>query len=161
MKRQIAKLTWHSARVTLLNAAVHGKKSSEAIALQANWTAPGAMVLKYTRDRRTVPLEMVNELVAELKGDWVPTGDLVECDSEILPVDPVPAFFMKIPKATRSNFKLELLKWHVSKSDDPTKTQCGISTAECEPMGSVLPGIEVLCTKCSSKRQDLTEEFVA
>ena len=161
LKRHILRLSWHSARVTLLNAAVHAKKSSEAIALQANWTAPGAMVLKYTRDKRSIPLEMVNELVAELKGSWIPAGDVVECDSELLPPDPIPAFFLKIPKATRSTFKIEMLRWHVSKLDDPTKTQCGIATSECEPMGSVLPDIDVLCTKCAAKRADLTEAFVA
>ena len=42
----IEKVTWHSFRVTLLNWALHKGKTSEAIALQANWSEPGPLVLK-------------------------------------------------------------------------------------------------------------------
>ena len=48
-------LTAHSCRVTLLDAAVHAGRSTEEIGLQANWKNPGPLVLKYTRDRSSVP----------------------------------------------------------------------------------------------------------
>ena len=39
-------LTGHSARVTMLDAAVHAGRSTEEIGLQANWKNPGPLVLK-------------------------------------------------------------------------------------------------------------------
>ena len=48
-------ITAHSARVTLLDAAVHAGRSTEEIGLQANWKNPGPLVLKYTRNRTSVP----------------------------------------------------------------------------------------------------------
>ena len=154
LKDQISKLTWHSARVTLLNAAVHGKKDASAIAVQANW-ADTTLVLKYARDRRTVSLAMVNELVAEMRGGWTPQGDPVDYEEDLFLDDDVPKFFTKIPKATRANFKVELLKWHVSHRDDLTKTQCGIPLVECDPMGTLLAHVGVLCNRCLSSRPEL------
>ena len=49
--REMAELTAHSCRVTLLDAAVHAGRSTEEIGLQANWKNPGPLVLKYTRNR--------------------------------------------------------------------------------------------------------------
>ena len=42
----VNKLTAHSARVTMLDAAVHAGRSTEEIGLQANWKNPGPLVLK-------------------------------------------------------------------------------------------------------------------
>ena len=45
----VLRLSAHSCRVTLLDAAVHAGRSTEEIGLQANWKDPGPLVLKYTR----------------------------------------------------------------------------------------------------------------
>ena len=58
----LSSLTAHSARVTLLDAAVHAGRSTEEIGLQANWNNPGPLVLKYTRNRTSVPAQMVRQL---------------------------------------------------------------------------------------------------
>lgn len=71
---QINKLTMHSRRVTLLDAAVHAGRSTEEIGLQANWKNPGPMVLKYTRNRSSVPAQMVKQLVQELVQDFQPAS---------------------------------------------------------------------------------------
>ena len=119
------------------------------------------MVLKYIRNRREVPLSMVNELVQELRQAWKPAGDPVEVDDEdLVPVDPVPMFYQKFPKVTRASFKLEMLKFHVSHSSDCTKTQCGLAAAECEPAGSSLPEAvdrAMFCNKCALARPELFE----
>ena len=64
--RQILTLTVHSARVTMLDAAVHAGRSTEEIGLQANWKNPGPLVLKYTRKRWDVPARMIHQLVQDL-----------------------------------------------------------------------------------------------
>ena len=46
---QVTHLTWHSARVTMLDQAVHFDRSAQEIGVQANWKNPGPLVLKYTR----------------------------------------------------------------------------------------------------------------
>ncbi|CAL1136344.1 unnamed protein product [Cladocopium goreaui] len=55
-----------SARVTLLDAAVHAGRSTEEIGLQANWKNPDPLLLKYTRNRTSVPAQMVQQLVKDM-----------------------------------------------------------------------------------------------
>ena len=62
----INKITAHSARVTMLDAAVHAGRSTEEIGLQANWKNPGPLVLKYTRNRSSIPAQMVQQLVKDM-----------------------------------------------------------------------------------------------
>ena len=64
---KIKTFTMHSPRVTMLDAAVHQGRTPQEIGLQANWKDPGPMVLKYTRDRSTIPAVMMQQLVADLK----------------------------------------------------------------------------------------------
>ena len=59
-------LTAHSARVTMLDAAVHAGRSTEEIGLQANWKNPGPLVLKYTRNRTNIPAQMIQQLVKDM-----------------------------------------------------------------------------------------------
>ena len=40
LEQQLMQITAHSARVTLLDAAVHAGRSAEEIGLQANWKTP-------------------------------------------------------------------------------------------------------------------------
>ena len=76
----ISSLTAHSARVTLLDAAVHARRSTEEIGLQANWKNPAPMVLKYTRNRSSVPAEMVQQLVKEMAQKLHPSESTDEVD---------------------------------------------------------------------------------
>lgn len=59
LESKVLQLTAHSARVTMLDAAVHAGRSTEEIGLQANWKNPGPLVLKYTRNRSVIPAKMV------------------------------------------------------------------------------------------------------
>ena len=68
-------LTAHSCRVTLPDAAVHAGRSTEEIGLQANWKDPGSLVLKYTRNRSSVPATMIKQLVRELVQEQHPTAE--------------------------------------------------------------------------------------
>ncbi len=79
----INKLTAHSCRVTLLDAAVHAGRTTEEIGLQANWKNPGPLVLKYTRNRSQVPAIMVKQLVQDLVSKKHPRKD----DREVSLVD--------------------------------------------------------------------------
>ena len=45
---------------------MHAGRSTEEIGLQANWKDPGPLVLKYTRNRTSVPATMIKQLVREL-----------------------------------------------------------------------------------------------
>jgi len=152
----IERVTWHSFRVTLLNLALHKGKHSEAIALQANWSEPGPLVQKYARNRREVPLKMVNELVKELRSEWVPSGDPVDFeDEELLPPEDPIMFFAKFPAVCRATFKIEALKFHVSSVLDESSTACGRrKPSECEAMGSALPRESALCGACARSRPE-------
>ena len=98
----ITALTWHSCRVTLLNAAVHAGVEALPISMQANH-ANTDLVLKYTRDRRTVPLKMVGQLLQDLRAGWTPTtatgsSSAAEEDhfSDDDEEDQAPVFYVKI-----------------------------------------------------------------
>ena len=74
LSRIIQQTTWHSLRVTLLNAAVHAGVEALPISMQANH-ANTDLVVKYTRDRRQVPLQMAGKLLGDLRRSWQPSGD--------------------------------------------------------------------------------------
>ena len=155
----IAKITWHSFRVTLLNLALRKGKHSEAIALQANWSQPGALVLKYARNKREVPLNMVCELVNELRKDWTLAGDPVKFDDEIIPADEPLMFYAKFPTVDRSSFKIESLKYHVRSLVNEERTACGKhDLSSCEAVGSVLPHESALRGACARSRPELRQE---
>ena len=78
-------LTAHSARVTMLDAAVHAGRSTEEIGLQANWKNPGPLVLKYTRNRSAIPAKMVQQLVKDMFTQEHPVE--VSDDAELDAVD--------------------------------------------------------------------------
>ena len=68
----ITNLSWHSARVTMLDQAVHFDRSAQEIGVQANWKNPGPLVLKYTRSRSSLPAKMIKELVQEISREFTP-----------------------------------------------------------------------------------------
>lgn len=146
-------LTAHSCRVTMLDAAVHAGRSAQEIGLQANWKDPGPLVLKYTRNRSSVPALMIKELVKDLVREEHPVqedkdtvlddaADLELCDTE---------FFVK--KAAGKYYEY---KFHATAVGSNDTLACGkFEVAECASVGSVLPDVSVLCKACAKARPDL------
>ena len=151
-------LTAHSCRVTLLDAAVHAGRSTEEIGLQANWKNPGPLVLKYTRNRSSVPATMIKQLVQDLAQAKHP---VVEDDSTVL--DDVQdtdlagmEFFVKA--STRgSSYDY---KYHAVSMDDESVTACRkFVIDECSSVGDFLPDLSVFCKGCARQRQDICRFF--
>ena len=155
---QVNKLSAHSARVTLLDAAVHAGRSAEEIGLQANWKDPGPLILKYTRNRSSVPAKMVQQLVQDMLAQEHPVqeSDDVMLDApDIFNID-TPEFFLKNP-APGSYYDY---RYHCSNSDDPARVACNkFALDECSSMGTVLPDLSVLCKACARARPDVVQAF--
>eukprot|EP00435_Cladocopium_sp_Y103_P026591 s1365_g6.t1 len=154
LEQQILKLTAHSARVTMLDAAVHAGRSTEEIGLQANWKNPGPLVLKYTRNRSAIPAKMVQQLVQDMLVQCHPveTDDTVELDVvDRSALDQV-HFYVKTDGA-RSSYDY---RYHCSSAEDDTVLACGrVSIEECTDVGSFLPDPSVLCKHCARARPDV------
>ena len=151
----VSKLTVHSCRVTLLDAAVHAGRSTEEIGLQANWKNPGPMVLKYTRNRSSVPATMIKQLVRELVQESHPVvedAQTILTDSADQDLDNL-EFFMKNPAAgTYYDYK-----FHAPSLDDCSLTACKrFSIDECQSVGDILPDLSVLCKACSRARPEIS-----
>ncbi|CAE7358804.1 unnamed protein product [Symbiodinium natans] len=151
---EILLLTWHSARVTLLDQAVQQGKQPDAIGLQANWKNPGPLVLKYARARTSVPANMIKEIVQEYRQACVPRcireDDLVDDGIEVEPS--IVGFFMKTPKKG-SSYEYKI---HVCAADDLNAIACGRTTAaDCEHIGDLLPDVTLLCKHCARERPDV------
>lgn len=150
----IAKLTAHSCRVTLLDAAVHAGRTTEEIGLQANWKNPGPLVLKYTRNRSQVPAMMVKQLVQDLVVQKHPVQDsqdveLVDISERDLNGE---EFFVKVP-ANERNYEY---KFHAVALHDSSVLACGrFAIADCSKVGNTLPDLSILCKACSRSRPDL------
>ena len=154
----IPSLTAHSARVTLLDAAVHAGRTTEEIGLQANWKNPGPLVLKYTRNRSDVPAKMVQQLVRDLLNQDHPvqeSEDVLLDEPEALLMD-APEFFLKQP-APGSYYDY---KFHCSSKEDEDLVACKkLSIAECCSMGSTLPDLTVFCKACSRARPEIAQSY--
>ena len=155
---EINKLTAHSARVTLLDAAVHAGRSTEEIGLQANWKNPGPLVLKYTRNRSSVPALMVQQLVRDMTRSEHPVQeapDVIFDDPEekMLQSD---QFFLKQPApGTYYDYR-----FHCSQLEDPDKVACNkFSLSDCIPMGNQLPDLSVFCKACARARPDVVRAY--
>ncbi len=140
-------LTAHSCRVTLLDAAVHAGRSTEEIGLQANWKNPGPLVLKYTRNRSSVPATTIKQLVRELVQEQHPTVEdehtlLVDAaDSDLDHVE----FFTKI-QGGKSSYDY---KFHTTALGDPSSIACNkLDMSDCTSVGNVLPDLSVFCKAC-------------
>lgn len=150
----ISKLTSHSCRVTLLDAAVHAGRSTEEIGLQANWKNPGPLVLKYTRNRTQVPAVMIKQLVRELVStDHPARGDKDTLLTDVADQDlGVAEFFIKSP-ASGSRYEH---RFHATALEDSSLIACGkVRIDECHSAGNCLPDISVLCKACAKQRPDL------
>lgn len=151
-------LTAHSCRVTLLDAAVHAGRSTEEIGLQANWKNPGPLVLKYTRNRTSVPATMIKQLVRDMVQEQHPAledADTVLVEAADVDLESI-EFFIK-PAASGKNYEY---KFHAPAQGDSALTACSrFKTAECQSVGSVLPDLSVLCKACAKSRPDLVASF--
>ena len=147
-------ITWHSVRVTLLNAAVHEGADENEIGLQANWKNPGPMVLKYARDRRTLPLRLVARLCSKMKDGWSPGPDII-VDDEPAVTNPLPVTFYVKRESARANdcsFKFHSSSLIIG----CPKVACGkLKITDCEPIGDELPDVNMLCAACAKVRPDL------
>ena len=154
----IPTLTAHSARVTLLDAAVHAGRTTEEIGLQANWKNPGPLVLKYTRNRSDVPARMVQQLVRDLLSQDHPvqeSEDVMLDEPDALHTE-APEFFLKQP-APGSYYDY---KFHCSSKEDPDLVACRkLTIAECCSMGSTLPDLSVFCKACSRARPEIAQTY--
>lgn len=150
---QIAQLTAHSCRVTLLDAAVHAGRSAQEIGLQANWKDPGPLVLKYTRNRSSVPATMIKQLVRDMVTEMHPSvddQDTVFADAEENELENL-GFYIKSSGSGSYEYK-----FHCSAASDPSSLACGkLDLKECVSVGSDLPDISVLCKACARARPDL------
>ena len=147
-------ITAHSARVTLLYAAVHAGRSTEEIGLQANWKNPGPLVLKYTRNRTSVPAQMVQQLVKDMVDHSHPFEvplDAVLDDGAETSFDEV-QFFVKT-HGSRAN---QDFLFHCSQVGGTSVVACGrLTIEECTETGSVLPDPSLLCKRCALARPDV------
>ena len=155
----IAKLTAHSARVTLLDAAVHAGRSAEEIGLQANWKNPGPLVLKYTRNRSSIPAQMVQQLVKDMlvQSHPVVSSDEVDLDDEDPSAVDQVLFFTK--KTTRESTAYDL-RFHCSAMGDLEAIACGrINVEECINVGDFLPDKHLFCKLCSRARPEILQQI--
>ena len=67
----VPEVTMHSCKVTMIDAAVHAGEDPLPISIQAHH-ANTDLVIKYTRNRSEVPLQMVNRLSQAFRESWVP-----------------------------------------------------------------------------------------
>ena len=149
----IAQLTAHSCRVTLLDAAVHAGRSAQEIGLQANWKDPGPLVLKYTRNRSSVPATMIKQLVRDMVSEMHPTvddQDTVLADAEENELDNV-GFYIKSSGSGSYEYK-----FHCPSAGDPSVLACGkLDLKDCVSVGTDLPDVSVLCKACARARPDI------
>ena len=147
-------LTAHSARVTMLDAAVHAGRSTEEIGLQANWKNPGPLVLKYTRNRSAIPAKMVQQLVKDMLVQAHPaegTEDAV-LDSEDPSAFDQFQFFVK----TNGSAAAYDCRYHCAAAGEPAAIACGrLKLDECTHVGSCLPELSMLCKHCSRARPEI------
>ena len=154
----ITNLSWHSARVTMLDQAVHFDRTAQEIGVQANWKNPGPLVLKYTRSRSSLPAKMIKELVQEISREFTP-----ECAQEDDEIDDhedrdvtLTEFFVKTPEKGSSYD----YKFHVCSSDSVEEIACKRAiTPEFVHIGSVLPDPKLLCKVCARARPDVALAF--
>ena len=144
-------VTWHSMRVTLLDAAVHSKTDDKLIALQANWKDPSQLVLKYARQRKQLSVQMVKDLALQLREQWKPDVETFEIEDVPDVVEPdVPEYVVRSKLPSKALVASDL-RCHVRLcSANPTHTLCGrVKLADATSFGPEPPGM--VCQHCSNK----------
>ena len=156
----VDRVTMHSCKVTLINAAVHAGYDPVPISIQAHH-ANTDLVIKYTRNRTAVPLDMVSALTKEFRDKWSPgpgAGSALPIGDEGFSEDDFNAdapamFFVKKSRARASISGLTKQKFHVSSDPLSLSTACRkYELADCEPVGLSLPDPALLCASCAKAR---------
>ena len=123
-----------------------------------NWKNPGPLVLKYTRNRSSVPARMVQELVRDMLAQEHPVQESedVFLDTPETLTPEAPEFFLKQP-APGSYYDY---RYHCSHPTDPDRTACNkLDLADCNSMGTILPDVSVLCKACLKARPGVVDEL--
>lgn len=143
-------VSWHSMRVTLLDAAVKNQVDSKIIGLQANWRDPGPMVLKYARQRKDLSVAMVKKLAKDLRETWTPDKDQFEADDDPDVVEPSMSEFVLKDNVSEKALTSSEVKYHiVNRSINPDFSLCGkIPLTEAVSFGSEPPG--PVCKLCEN-----------
>ncbi|CAK9037263.1 Uncharacterized protein SCF082_LOCUS22074 [Durusdinium trenchii] len=121
---------------------------------KANWKNPEPLVLKYTRNRSSVPALMVKQLVKDLVQESHPGQE----DSETLLMDAPDSnlhgveYFIKKPSAG-SSYEY---KFHCTSRDNEEFTACNkFALLDCSSAGDLLPDESVLCKACAKARPEV------
>jgi hypothetical protein len=156
LKEKIRELTWHSMKVTMLQAMAAAETDPLAIVLQGHWKDPkGAMVLKYARNRLAIPVRTIKVLTERAARAWKPDqepedGPIVDYDSD----NEVNQFYIAV---TDPN-KLYLAKYHAESLRTRGKTAClKYDLHLIEHVGPECPDVQTLCKACATNRPDLQE----
>jgi hypothetical protein len=156
LQEKIKGLTWHSMKVTMLQAMAAAETDPLAIVLQGHWKDPkGAMVLKYARNRMAIPVRTIKALTERAAKAWKP--DLEPEDGPIMDYDSdneVNQFYIAVTDPT----KLHLAKYHAESLKTPGKTACLKHDLHLiEHVGPECPDVQTLCKSCAANRPDLQE----
>ena len=151
---QLDGLTAHSARVTLLDAAVHAGRTTEEIGLQANWKNPGPLVLKYTRNRTSIPAQMIQQLVKDLADHAhpieVPDGAVLD-EADQTALDEI-EFYVK----SSGGRAVQDYRYHCAAQGEMEAIACGrLPFDQCTAVGSTIPDVAMLCKHCARARPDV------
>ena len=166
LRAGVAGLTWHSCKVTMVDAAVHANEDSVAISIQAHHAGPG-LVEKYTRNRSHIPLALVSRVLQKMREEWTPifppeppapgqAPEEVTFSEDEIAEDDVPMFYVRKSAVAPSLKKIMAQKFHVTAVGDRSHLACNaVQLASCEPAGSDLPDQDLLCKRCRQARPDL------
>ena len=166
IKKVVPNLTWHSCKVTMVDAAVHANEDSVAISIQAHHSSP-ALVEKYTRNRSHIPLQLISRVLKQMRDEWSPvfkpalpvlgqpqeeeTFSADEDDEEDAPM-----FYVRKSAVAPSMKQILAQKFHVYAVGDLSHLACkAVQLNQCEPVGSKLPDLDLLCKRCKAARPDL------
>jgi hypothetical protein len=126
----------------------------EEIGLQANWKNPGPLVLKYTRNRTSVPAQMVRQLVKDMVDQEHPfeaPADAVLDAVDLCALDEI-TFFAKAQGSRVSHD----YRYHCLLEDGDEVMACGrLRLEDSTEVGSTLPDLSVLCKHCARARPEV------
>ena len=137
LKPQIAQITWHSMRVTLLAEAVRNNVDDKIVGLQANWKDPKQLVLKYARQRKELSVAMVKEMTGKIKDNWQPGQEIVVDEEEEIEEPFMPIEYLVKAQLPARALAASDLKCHILDPSVSTEASlCGrLKVAEAESVG--------------------------
>ena len=150
LSKGVHSISWHSMRVTLLDAAVKNQVDTKIIGLQANWRDPGPMVLKYARQRKDLSVAMVKKLAKDLRETWTPDADRFEADDDPDVVEPSVAEYVLKDNVSEKALASSDVKFHIiNRAINSEFSLCGkIPLGETISFGTEPPG--PICKLCET-----------